>query len=492
MSHAPRDRKAPAIRRLIPAAAAALALLISGCATPSPFLRVGPPQAADADSPYAGENVYLRSFVVRTKGKDPRAEAAIRADFIDYLTKLGKFQKVVDATQGGLDIPSDALSINVDLRPSLSANDNAFAQYFSIYVATLLFPRKGSVTVNGNSTVLRGQTVIGNMSWTCTENYGLLFLGWARTGPIAEAYRSCYAETFAHIAVPTRAEAGAGISAAALQSMVEKSVQKATAKEEKAYDSDVDKPGYQTPEDKDNFALVIGIEKYQQLPQADFAERDAQTIKDHLVALGYPRRNIVHLSGSLATRSNMEKYLESWLPARVGADSKLLVYFSGHGSPGIDSGQAYLVPWDGDVNFLAKTGYPLKRLYENLNALAARRVVVLLDSCFSGAGGRSILPKGTRPLVSKVDVGGGTLGKVVVLSASDSSEITGADEAQGHGLFTYHLLKGLNEKRGQATLKALYDYLLPRVQDAARHQNRDQTPQLLSSGSDGEELSLRD
>jgi uncharacterized caspase-like protein len=153
----------------------------------------------------------------------------------------------------------------------------------------------------------------------------------------------------------------------------------------------------------------------------------------------------------------------------------VFVYFSGHGAPDPASGQAYLMPWDGDPKFLENTGYPLKRLYEKLGALKTKDVVVALDACFSGAGGRSVLAKGVRPLVGKVDMGGS--GHVSVLAASGGDEITGTLEDQGHGLFTYYLLKGLNARRGASSLLPLFDYLRPKVQDAARRDNRDQTPQ---------------
>ena len=102
-----------------------------------------------------------------------------------------------------------------------------------------------------------------------------------------------------------------------------------------------------------------------------------------------------------------------------------------------------------------------------------------MDACFSGYGGHSVIAKGTRPLVTKIDDGRGALGRVVALSASGLDEITGSEESQGHGLFTYHLLKGLQEKSGRVTVRELYDALKPQVQDAARRQNRDQTPQLM-------------
>lgn len=260
----------------------------------------------------------------------------------------------------------------------------------------------------------------------------------------------------------------------------------------KSLHSDVDRPSYNLPEDERNFALVVGIEKYENLPPAEFAERDAASVKRHLLALGYPERNIIFITGSKAGRAGIEKYVESWLPRNVGPDSRVLVYFSGHGAPDVESGQAYLVPWDGDVKFLSNTGYPVKKLYEKLNALKSKSVLVALDACFSGAGGRSVLAKGTRPLVTRVDIGMAQEGKVVVLAASASDEITGTDESQGHGLFTYYMLKGINNNQGDVTVKGLYDFISPKVQDAARRDNRDQTPQLMPQGLGSKgELKLR-
>ena len=69
--------------------------------------------------------------------------------------------------------------------------------------------------------------------------------------------------------------------------------------------------------------------------------------------------------------------------------------------------------------------------------------------------------------------------KLLAFSASNSDQISGMAEEQGHGLFTYYFLKGLNERSGETTAKALYDYLKPKVQDQARRANQEQTPQLL-------------
>jgi len=264
-----------------------------------------------------------------------------------------------------------------------------------------------------------------------------------------------------------------------------------------AIESDVDKAYFRLPEHPDDFALVIGIQNYSGIPEAEFAERDAAAVRENLLALGYPARNVLFLTGAQAGRASIEKYVESWLPRNVTENSRVFFYFSGHGAPDTKTGSAYLVPWDGDPKFLENTGYSIKRLYEKLNALSAKEVIVAMDACFSGAGGRSVLAKGARPLVNKVDTGAAKVGKLVVFSAAGPDEITGTDEAQGHGLFTYYFLKGLDgaakDKRGVVTAKDLYDYLAPKVEDAARRQNRDQTPQILPADpGDRQSLILRD
>jgi len=245
--------------------------------------------------------------------------------------------------------------------------------------------------------------------------------------------------------------------------------------------SDVDAPSYKSAEDPGKFALVVGVEDYESLPPADYAERDARAVRDHLLALGYPQRNVIFLTGQQAGKSGIEKYVESWLPRNVDENSQVFVYFSGHGAPDVKSGRAFLMPWDADAKFVDATGYPVKRLYDRLATLKARRVVVALDSCFSGAGGRSVIAQGARPLITQVDAGLPSTDKLVVLAAASGDEITGAADGQAHGLFTYYLLKGLNEKGGSASAKSLYDFLKPKVEDAARRDNRDQTPRLLSA-----------
>lgn len=301
----------------------------------------------------------------------------------------------------------------------------------------------------------------------------------------------------AALAERAKTQPAGGVTKSDLEAIVKQAVAAAGSpgpEAKPASRSDADAPRYKAVERPDDYAVVIGIEKYSDLPEARFAENDAAAVRDHLAALGIPERNIVSLIGAKAGKAAFMKTFETWLPRNAGPDSTVWVYYSGHGAPDPRTGQAFLLPWDGDPQFLDDTGYPLKRLYAKLQALPAKRVIVALDSCFSGAGGRSVLAKGTRPLVSKLDMAFSG-DKIVALTASASEQISGTLEEQGHGLFTYHFLVGLNggaaDASGRITLDALYGYLQPKVQDSARRQNRDQTPQLMPRREAGAAILLR-
>lgn len=249
-----------------------------------------------------------------------------------------------------------------------------------------------------------------------------------------------------------------------------------------AYRSDIDVPTYRHALKPDHYALVVGIGRYKDLPPADFAARDAETVREHLLALGYPQKNVIVLKDADATRTGMQKYLEEWLPRNVPKNGTVFFYYSGHGAPDTKTGQTYLVPWDGDAQFLQSTAYPLKQLYAGLERLPAGRAIVAVDACFSGAGGRSVLAKGARPLVRKVDLARPAADKFIVFTAAAGDEITASLEDQGHGMFTYYFVKGLagaaKDASGDVTAGSLYGYLKPLVEEGARRQNRGQSPGL--------------
>ena len=102
----------------------------------------------------------------------------------------------------------------------------------------------------------------------------------------------------------------------------------------------VDHPVYShEPDDASKYALVIGIARYQGgLPAAEFADRDAEAVKAHLRALGFPERNIFLLTNENATGSRITVNLKH-LAKIVDESSTVFFFFSGHGAPDPASGE---------------------------------------------------------------------------------------------------------------------------------------------------------
>ena len=129
----------------------------------------------------------------------------------------------------------------------------------------------------------------------------------------------------------------------------------------------------------------------------------------------------------------------------------------------------------------------MKRMYDALGKLPAKEIVVALDSCFSGAGGRSVIAKGARPLVMNLQDNMVLPKNMTVLSASSGEQISSTYDEKGHGLFTYFLLKGIKNEDvvkpdGTIAISDLFSYLKPQVERIARKQyNNEQSPQLIEA-----------
>ena len=326
--------------------------------------------------------------------------------------------------------------------------------------------------------------------------------------PGQRLYRKVAANRIAYLGQSGETVAGSGssLSKQELQALVTSAVasglgaEKASKLAAEAFvpKTPADTPDYRLPKNPHAYAVVIGIEKYlgSDIPPAKYASRDAQAMKLHLRALGFPERNIHIVTDTHATQGILKAEIR-WLRNNTDAQSTIFFYFSGHGAPDPDSQEAYLVTSDVELADLADTAFPLKKLYDDLNSLPAKRILVALDSCFSGAGGRSVLETGARPLVA-VHMGSSSVGKIVVLSAAAHDQISGITQRGEHGIFTYYLLKSLNEslkdssgKSGEVPVERLYTYVKPRVEDAARRHNRSQTPQILFHSTDPENFLLK-
>ena len=73
---------------------------------------------------------------------------------------------------------------------------------------------------------------------------------------------------------------------------------------------------------RNQYAVVIGIEKYRDIKGVEYAAADANSVKLYLNKLmGFSEENIVLLTNERATKSDIEKYLDRWLRNRANEES---------------------------------------------------------------------------------------------------------------------------------------------------------------------------
>jgi uncharacterized caspase-like protein len=165
----------------------------------------------------------------------------------------------------------------------------------------------------------------------------------------------------------------------------------------------------------------------------------------------------------------------------VDRNSFVFIYYAGHGAPNPLTGEPFLIPYDGNPAHLEASALPLRKLYQALADLPAKEVLVVMDACFSGGGGRSVMAKGGRPIAISVENPLLASNKLIVLSASKGTEISSSYPEKKHGLFTYFFLKGLQgaaDITGDKTIniEKLYTYVMQNVKRIARQSDREQTP----------------
>ena len=127
------------------------------------------------------------------------------------------------------------------------------------------------------------------------------------------------------------------------------------------------------------------------------------------------------------------------------------------------------------------TGYKLDDLYQQLGKLPAKSIIVFLDACFSGVNRNDealAQNKGAR-LVAK---SGMPVGNMVVFAASQGNQTAFVNDKEQHGLFTYYLLKKLQDSKGDVTLDVLANYLTSEVNlKSLDLHEKEQIPSIIAS-----------
>lgn len=230
------------------------------------------------------------------------------------------------------------------------------------------------------------------------------------------------------------------------------------------------------------FAVIIANENYQSVAPVPYALNDGNIFREYcLKTLGIPEKQIKYIPNATG---NQIKAQVNWLQniCEVFEDAQIIFYYAGHGIPDESSRTAYLLPVDG-IGTDISTGYKLDDLYSALGNIPAKNVTVFMDACFSGSKREEGMLASARGVAIKAR-SGMPQGNMVVFSAAQSDETAYPNNEEKHGMFTYFLLKKLQETQGDVTLQELGEYITTNVsQQSILLNGKSQTPCVTPSAS---------
>jgi len=133
------------------------------------------------------------------------------------------------------------------------------------------------------------------------------------------------------------------------------------------------------------WALIVGINRYDAWPRLENAVLDARTVRDLLVnRFEYTPADIHELYDGQATYAAVMEQLQ-FFSRQLGEDDNLFIYFSGHGYVDqFDTG--YLVPVNAPENPEANPVLITNQVLTGfLTKCRARHIFVVSDACFAGS-----------------------------------------------------------------------------------------------------------
>lgn len=252
-------------------------------------------------------------------------------------------------------------------------------------------------------------------------------------------------------------------------------------------DVDRDLPKF-TRKNEKTYVAIFGNEKYNKINvDVKYALNDARSFKKYCMeVLGIPESHIRMNENATALEMNTSINFLRDKATKNPDELRFIIFYAGHGTPDVEQeGVPYLLPCDADGSDLSGC-LSLKDMYSKLEVLPTRGVTVFLDACFTGFSreGKSLVdgrwvsyaPKKTE--VNK---------KLVVFSATSDKQRALPFDEQGHGFFTYYLLKNLKETAGRIDFGKLATQLEKQVDNEAKDRtNFNQTPQVNASKALGD------
>lgn len=166
------------------------------------------------------------------------------------------------------------------------------------------------------------------------------------------------------------------------------------------------------------------------------------------------------------------------------ADDTVLIHLSGHGV-NAESGFLYC-PADADPEWLNATGVAGSYLRWEMNHSSSRRLVVLVDCCFSGAFGDDLVAKALPTSSMRSELDG--VGRAIITSSTAVQQSFELDGGTGwSSVFTRAVVDGIEtgdadtNRDGIISLQELYNY----AYEVVRAQPVPQTPSLTLLGLEG-------
>jgi uncharacterized caspase-like protein len=238
------------------------------------------------------------------------------------------------------------------------------------------------------------------------------------------------------------------------------------------------------------YGAFIGVDDYadRTIRPLKWAVNDASTMYRYFESvIEESSRQLWLLTNEQATRTRVLTLLVAEIAARAEPDDFVLFYFAGHGCPEVvgneELASSYLATHDTQTRTVFATGVDMQRdLAALFDRLVCRRVILLLDACFSGiAGGRTFAGsafarRGYRAPVAlaSLTLGAGRL----AIGACGENEVAHEDDALKHGIFTHYLLEGLRAvPQGTSTI-SVEEWYAQTAQKVTARTNGLQTPTL--------------
>ncbi|MEJ1930715.1 caspase family protein [Nostoc sp. NIES-2111] len=216
------------------------------------------------------------------------------------------------------------------------------------------------------------------------------------------------------------------------------------------------------------FALLIGVGA--DLP---VTVKDATALKNVLIdpnRAAYPSQQVTLLTETSATRQNILSAFDQIITqVNQNPDATVIIYYSGHGGHTQKTNEYFLVPYGYNPSQRDETAISGLEFTQKIEAITARKLVVLLDCCHAGGvpalkePGETFVKSPVPPeLLNVLGTGSGRV--VVASSREDEYSYTG----QPLSAFTDCLLEALHgkasvNKDGYARILDVLVYLFDQV-----------------------------